>query len=99
MPRKAKTHHSASPTASEQTSQVSTGATSETALPQDWSYEAVVENVEAIVSRLETGELELGEVFKQFEQAVAQLKQCEQFLQSKQEQAGLLIETLEDPDF
>lgn len=68
----------------------------ESSFPEDWSYEATLEDVEAIVSRLETGELELGEVFSQFEQAVTQLKQCEQFLQGKQEQVELLIETLED---
>ena len=67
--------------------------------PQDWSYETTLEEVEGIVSRLESGELELGDVFSQFEQAVAQLKQCEQFLQSKQEQVDLLIETLDDSDF
>ncbi|NJM58169.1 MAG: exodeoxyribonuclease VII small subunit [Synechococcales cyanobacterium RU_4_20] len=67
-------------------------------ISEDWSYESTVANVEGIVSRLETGELELGEVFAQFEQAVTYLKQCEQFLQGKQEQVELLIETLEDTE-
>ena len=67
----------------------------ESILPDDWSYEETVEAVEAIVNSLETGELELGEVFEQFEQAVTQLKQCEQFLQGKQDQVALLIETLD----
>ncbi len=66
------------------------------ALPADWKYESAVEQVEAIVDRLETGELELGEVFEQFQQAVQSLSQCEQFLQEKQTQVELLIETLED---
>ncbi len=66
------------------------------ALPEDWKYESAVEQVEAIVDRLETGELELGEVFEQFQQAVQSLGQCEQFLQEKQAQVELLIETLED---
>jgi len=65
-------------------------------LPEDWKYETAVEAVEAIVERLETGELELGEVFEQFQQAVQSLGQCEQFLQEKQSQVELLIETLED---
>ena len=65
-------------------------------LPENWKYEAAVEQVEAIVDRLETGELELGEVFEQFQQAVQSLNQCEQFLKEKQEQVSLLIETLED---
>lgn len=66
------------------------------ALPEDWKYESAVEQVEQIVARLEAGELELGEVFEQFQQAVKSLNQCEQFLQEKQEQVSLLIETLED---
>lgn len=64
--------------------------------PGDWNYETAVEAVEAIVERLETGELELGEVFEQFQQAVISLGQCEQFLQEKQSQVELLIETLDD---
>ncbi len=71
----------------------------EALIPPDWHYETTVEAVEAIVARLETGELELGEVFEQFGQAVTYLKQCEQFLQGKQEQLGLLIETLEETEF
>jgi len=65
-------------------------------LPADWNYESAVEQVEAIVDELESGELELGEVFEQFQQAVQTLGQCEKFLQEKQEQVTLLIETLED---
>lgn len=71
-------------------------ATQSNAIPEDWKYESAVEQVEAIVDRLEAGELELGEVFEQFQQAVQSLNQCEQFLQDKQEQVSLLIETLED---
>ncbi|NJN31337.1 MAG: exodeoxyribonuclease VII small subunit [Synechococcales cyanobacterium RM1_1_8] len=65
-------------------------------LPEDWHYETAVEAVAAIVERLESGELELGDVFEQFQQAVQSLGQCEQFLQAKQAQVELLIETLED---
>ena len=71
-------------------------AATSNAIPEDWKYESAVEQVEAIVDRLETGELELGEVFEQFQQAVQSLNQCEKFLQEKQEQVTLLIETLED---
>ena len=35
-------------------------------------------------------------VFEEFEQAVADLQQCESFLQARQEQVDLLIETLGD---
>ncbi len=62
----------------------------------DWSYEAAVADIEAIVHQLETGELPLSQVFEQFEAAVASLQTCEQFLQDKQQQATILIETLSE---
>lgn len=68
----------------------------ENEVPTDWSYEATVEKIEATVARLEQGELPLAAVFEEFEQAVQHLRQCEAFLQSRQEQVDLLIETLED---
>lgn len=61
-----------------------------------WKYEAAVAEVESIISRIETGELELEEVFEQFTQAVEYLQQCENFLQQRQQQVNLLIETLND---
>lgn len=63
---------------------------------KNWSYEATVEKVEATVTRLEQGELPLAAVFEEFEQAVQHLRQCEDFLQARQEQVDLLIETLEE---
>ena len=63
---------------------------------ETWSYEATVAEVEATVASLEQGELPLAEVFDQFEQAVAHLRQCETFLQARQAQVDLLIETLEE---
>lgn len=65
-------------------------------LPQNWSYEETVEKIEATVARLEQGELPLAAVFKEFEHAVQHLRQCEDFLQARQEQVDLLIETLEE---
>jgi exodeoxyribonuclease VII small subunit len=55
-----------------------------------------VQQVEAIVARIESGELELEAVFDQFSAAVGYLRQCELFLQRRQRQADLLIETLQD---
>lgn len=73
---------------------------SESQLPPDWKYEAVVAQVEEIIAQIEAGELELEEVFDQFTTAVEQLRQCEAFLQQRQQQVNLLIETLEDePQF
>jgi exodeoxyribonuclease VII small subunit len=69
-------------------------------LPSDWRYEATVDEIEAILARIETGELELAEVFDQFSQAVTHLHECEAFLQQRQQQMHLLIETLgNDPEF
>lgn len=62
---------------------------------ENWNYEEAVSQVEAVIEQLESGQLPLAEVFAQFEQAVTALKQCETYLQSKQEQVDLLIETLE----
>jgi exodeoxyribonuclease VII small subunit len=66
----------------------------------DWNYEATVAKIETIVARIESGELELAEVFDEFAAAVEYLRQCETFLAQRQQQADLLIETLiDDPEF
>lgn len=59
-----------------------------------WSYEETVRQVEAIMTRIESGELELAAVFDQFAAAVSHLRQCERFLRQRQQQMDLLIETL-----
>ena len=64
--------------------------------PPDWSYEATVAQVEAVVGQLETGKLPLADVFDRFTTAVEQLEQCKAFLEQKQQQVDLLIEALED---
>jgi exodeoxyribonuclease VII small subunit len=61
-----------------------------------WNYEAKVAEITEIVTRIETGELELAEVFTQFATAVEHLRECESFLQERQKQVDLLIETLKD---
>lgn len=71
--------------------------TSKKASPQ-WSYEAAIAHIESTVTRLEEGNLPLAEVFTEFEEAVQQLRRCEAFLQEKQQQADLLIETLDGVD-
>ncbi len=62
----------------------------------NWSYEETVKQVETIMARIESGELELAEVFDQFAVAVRYLSQCETFLTQRQQQVDLLIETLTD---
>ncbi|NEN97134.1 MAG: exodeoxyribonuclease VII small subunit [Moorea sp. SIO3I7] len=67
---------------------------------ETWNYEATVAKVETIIRKIETGELELAEVFDQFSAAVEYLHQCEYFLDQRQQQMDLLIETLNnDSDF
>lgn len=65
-------------------------------LEPDWNYETKVAEVESIIARIEAGELELEEVFEQFATAVESLRQCDTFLQQRQQQVDLLIETLSD---
>ena len=65
-----------------------------------WNYEATVAEVETIIAQIEAGKLELEEVFDQFAAAVEHLRLCESFLHERQQQVGLLIETLTDePQF
>ncbi|MEH1944878.1 MAG: exodeoxyribonuclease VII small subunit [Nostoc sp.] len=63
---------------------------------EGWNYEAKVIEIEGIIARIESGELELEAVFEQFASAVEYLRQCESFLQQRQQQVDLLIETLSD---
>ncbi|MCC5603018.1 exodeoxyribonuclease VII small subunit [Nostoc favosum] len=63
---------------------------------EGWNYEAKVAEIEGIIARIESGELELEAVFEQFASAVEYLRQCESFLQQRQQQVDLLIETLSD---
>jgi exodeoxyribonuclease VII small subunit len=69
------------------------------ATSESWNYEATVEQIEATLNQIERGDLDLAATFEQFTTAIAQLKQCEAFLNERQEQVDLLIETLNDADF
>ena len=60
------------------------------------NYEAKVAEVERIIARIEAGELQLEDVFEQFAKAVEYLRNLESFLQQRQQQVDLLIETLND---
>jgi exodeoxyribonuclease VII small subunit len=65
----------------------------------DWNYEATVTQIETTLNAIESGEMDLADVFEQFTSAIDQLKQCEKFLGDRQQQVDLLIETLTDADF
>ena len=61
-----------------------------------WNYEATVEEIESIIQKIESGQLDLEDVFDKFAIAAEHLQDCEQFLGQKQQQIDLLIETLSD---
>lgn len=65
-------------------------------MEKNWNYETKVAEIEAIISRIEAGELQLEEVFEQFGVAVKSLQECESFLKERQQQVDLMIETLQD---
>jgi exodeoxyribonuclease VII small subunit len=66
---------------------------------ESWNYEQTVAKVESIINQVECGKLELAEVFDQYAAAVEYLRQCEAFLQERQQQMDLLVETLaEQPE-
>ena len=67
-----------------------------TTRPEDWRYEETVTQIESIIDQIETGALELEDVFEQFSLAMTYLQQCDQFLNERQAQMDLLIETLGD---
>jgi exodeoxyribonuclease VII small subunit len=62
----------------------------------DWNYEATVAQVEDILTAIESGDLELTEVFSQFAVAVDSLQACEKFLVKQRGQVAQLLETLGD---
>ena len=66
----------------------------------EWNYEETVDRIEAIIDRVESGELPLEVVFEQFAIAVECLQQCEGFLARGKEQMDLSIELLAvEPEF
>ncbi len=64
----------------------------------DWNYEATVAQVEDILTAIESGDLELTEVFSQFAVAVDSLQACEKFLAKQRGQVEQLLENLGDFD-
>jgi exodeoxyribonuclease VII small subunit len=65
-------------------------------LQDDWRYETTVKKIEAAIAQIESGELDLADVFEQFSAAIEDLRLCETFLSDRQQQVDLLIETLSD---
>ena len=66
----------------------------------DWNYEETVDRIEAIIDRVESGELPLEAVFEQFAVAVECLQECEGFLARGKDRMDLAIELLAaEPEF
>ncbi|HEY9703283.1 MAG TPA: exodeoxyribonuclease VII small subunit [Allocoleopsis sp.] len=61
---------------------------------EKWTYETTVSKVQHIIEQIESGELELAEVFDRFTLATEYLEQCEHFLASKQQHITAVIENL-----
>ncbi len=61
-----------------------------------WNYEEKINKIEAIIEQIESGGLDLSEVFNQFTTATNHLQECKDFLDRQQKQMNLLLETLED---
>ena len=67
--------------------------------PPAWHYESAIAEVEHIIAQVESGQLDLADVIEQFVTATQTLKQCEAFLQQKQAQVSILVETLQEDPF
>jgi exodeoxyribonuclease VII small subunit len=63
---------------------------------EEWRYEATVKKIEAAIAQIESGDLDLADVFDQFSAAIEDLRLCETFLSDRQQQVDLLIETLSE---
>ncbi len=61
---------------------------------KSWNYEEAIEEVEALISEIESGSLPLEAVFEKFARAVERLQQCEAFLERGKQRLNLLIEEL-----
>ncbi|HEY9694254.1 MAG TPA: exodeoxyribonuclease VII small subunit [Oculatellaceae cyanobacterium] len=61
----------------------------------NWNYETTVAKVEEIINKIESGKMELADVFDEFAAATEYLRDCEKFLSERQQQMDVFIETLE----
>ena len=61
----------------------------------NWNYETTVAKVEEIINKIESGKMELADVFDEFAAATEDLRHCEKFLAERQQQMDVFIETLE----
>ena len=55
------------------------------------SFEEKLDQLEALVSQMEQGELSLDDAMKQFEQGIALSRDCQQALQQAEQKVSILI--------
>lgn len=60
------------------------------------NYQESLAQVEAIINEIESGDLNLTDLFQKIKVALDYLKQCESILMSSEQEMELLIETLRD---
>ena len=61
-------------------------------------FEAALEELEALVTRLEEGELPLEEALKQFERGIQLTRDCQKALREAEQKVDLLMEKAGDAD-
>lgn len=63
-------------------------------LPNNWKYEETVAQVEAMITKIESGKMELAEVFDTFTTALEYLRICDMFLAERRQQINLFVENI-----
>ncbi len=59
---------------------------------EELSFEEAMENLEKVVSELETGKLSLDESVKRFEEGMNLSKHCNEILEKAEKQINILVE-------
>jgi len=66
--------------------------------PRATDLESSLESLEALVERMESGELSLEESLKAFEEGVRLTRQCQQSLQQAEQKVRVLMEQSEEAE-
>jgi len=64
-----------------------------------FDFESALEELEALVTKLEKGDLPLEESLKEFERGVALTRSCQKELKEAEQKVNLLTEKGEEQDF
>jgi len=63
---------------------------------QDWNYQKTLAQIESIIGKIETGKINLEDLFSQVAIASQCLQECEKYLVQEEQKMDILIETLTD---